>query len=401
MSRFAFVLCSLLVLMMPRVALPHPSLPDNFERPTAYRQAINAIIGDLSFYCKYGKTPPRSTDPDLRVRTHLGFVHALLSRRNVSDLPVELREARRYNLAQLREYIDAGQYPRNHLYPDENHPCFIDRDGRICAVGYLVEQTAGRQLAEQVNAEFQSEFLWRIRLPELDRWVARSGLSLLELSMIQPCYDPEFRVQVTQDSDRAPATVSITGYVYDNCCCCLTKYVVFDFGDGAVWRSPEVNLRYPPVDVAHIYTSPGMYTITGLAIAEDACGNQTGTDTWEITLTTPAFTLTAVQGSGGPPYGVYLSTTDDIRLGYLSEATVEWSDGGQPENAGWHVVGNEYRTPVHTYSAGGERNIVVTHRYDGPTDSFSEASSVDVEVGTVATHPSTWGRIKALYAPGG
>ena len=194
-------------------------------------------------------------------------------------------------------------------------------------------------------------------------------------------------------------TVSITGYVYDDCC--KTKYVVFDFGDGAMWRSPIANSFIVRVDMTHIYTRPGTYTITGLGVAEDACGNATGTESWVIPLAAPALTLVAVRVPGGPPYGVYLRTTDDIRLDYLSAATVEWDDGGPPAAAGWYADRGSYRTPVYTYAARGHRKIVVTRRYDGPQDTFSEVDSLRVEVGGAATDSSTWGRIKALYALGG
>ena len=289
MSPFVIVLCALLVAMMPRVALPHSSLPDQLEHPAASRHAINAVLGDLSYYAKYGTLPQSGTDADLRVRTHLEFVHSLLSQRDVSTMPADLQEARRHNLARLREYIDAGRFPRNHLYPDENRPCFIDRDERICAVGYLVERTVGREIAEQINEGFQSEFLWRIQVPELDRWVAASGLSLLELSMIQPCYDPQFDVQVTQSSDRVPATVSIIGYVYDDCGC-NTKLVVFNFGDGGIWTSGDVDLFAVPVNAKHIYTRPGVYTITGVAVGGGDCDGMTDSETWQITLAPPAAT---------------------------------------------------------------------------------------------------------------
>lgn len=402
MSRLALALCAVVVATTPRVALPHSSFPDHIERPPAYSHVINAVLGDLSFYVTYGTPPPTGTDADLRVRTHLEFVYTLLSNRDVSAMPADLQEARRHNLARLREYIDAGRFPRNHLYPGENRPCFIDREERICAVGYLVERSAGRKMAERINEEFQSEFLWRMRLPELDRWIAGSGLSLLELSMIQPCYDPRFNVQVTQDSGRAPATVSIAGYVYDECGC-NTKVVVFDFGDGdgGIWTTGEVNLWIVQVNAKHIYAHPGVYTITGVAVGAGDCEGMTGSKTWVITLTTPEFTLVAVQVPAGPPYGVYLSTTDDIRLDYLSKATVEWGDGAPTEAAGWYRDGDSYRTPVHLYPSRGRRKIVVTHSYGGPPHTFSEVSSVRVDAGSAPTEPSSWGRIKALFALGG
>ena len=143
MSRFALALCALLVAVTPRVALPYPAFPDNFERPAAHRHAINAVLGDLSFIHHYGIPQPPGTDADT-----------------------------------------------------------------------------------------------------------------VKLCIIQPQYHPVFNVQVTQDSDRAPATVSVTGNAQE--CCCGIKYVAFDFGDGAMWRSPEVNnYYYVPVHLAPFANNDG------------------------------------------------------------------------------------------------------------------------------------------------
>ena len=102
MSRIVLALCALLVTLAPRDALSHPALPDDFQRPDAHRQAISAVLGDLSFLVNYGRLPASETDGDLRIRTHLEFVYDLLSRRDLSAMPAGLRMARRGNLASLR-----------------------------------------------------------------------------------------------------------------------------------------------------------------------------------------------------------------------------------------------------------------------------------------------------------
>jgi hypothetical protein len=316
MSRLALALCALLPVVTPRVA--HPSITKDFQRPDVYRYAINAVIGDASCL-----NSPLPVDPDRRVRAHLDFVHALLSLRDTSNLSATSREARRENLDHLREYIDAGRFPRNHLYEDENRPCFIDRDGRICAVGYLVEQSAGRELAERINAEFQSEFLWRMDMPELDRWIATSGLSLVDLCMIQPTYEPVFDVEVTWTSDRVPTTLTIKGEVVALGWSCQTKYLEFAFGDGATWTSAIFNSRVVPVDIQHVYTEPGAYTIVGTGVSTDSCGNLRRSKTWQVSFdpqdaitvsvspnpfnpaTTLAYTL--------PAHGVASVTIYDVR----------------------------------------------------------------------------------------
>lgn len=395
MSRCVLALCSVLVAITPQAPSSSPTIPPGFERSDVYRHSINAVIGDLSFVVAYGTLPPVGTDPDLRVRTHLEFVHAVLSARDTSQMPAHLREARERHLGELASYIDAGVFPRNHRFRYENRPCFIDREGRICAVGYLVQQSAGRDVAEAINAGFQDEFLWKMDLAELDRWAAESGLSVLELSMIQPQYLPSFHISISQDAQHAPATVTITGYVRDEGCCCGISSLRFELGDDAVWVSPLSEGYYHPVDFEWTYRNNGIYTITGKAIAPDWCGSLVGVRMWTIVVGPHSLALAASASQNGPPYEVHLETPDDVRPDQFVSATVDWGDGGGLESAGWYQDGEIYRTPAHAYSEEGQRMVTASIAYaSGP----AITGSTTVDVGhTLATESTTWGRIKALY----
>ncbi|MCE7063291.1 hypothetical protein [Dyadobacter sp. CY343] len=151
---------------------------------------VNAIIGDTSFIEAFGFAPDATTDNTLRIRTHLQYVERLLRNRDVSFLPKKLREKRTELLDLLQTYSAAGKYPKNYDHANERKPCFIDRDGNICAVGYLIEKTAGREMAEAINADYQYEALMNLKNQEIDRWVAASGLTKEECAMIQPTYGP-------------------------------------------------------------------------------------------------------------------------------------------------------------------------------------------------------------------
>ena len=393
MSRFVWALCACLLVATPLVAIASHST--DAEPPDAFRHAVNTVIGDASYDYRFGTLPPPGVDPDLRVRTHLEFMHALLSSRDVSTLPAELRESRRENLARLKHYVDAGVFPRNHLFADETRPCFIDRDNRICAVGYLVEQSAGRELAERINAEFQSAFLRDMHLPELDQWIAASGLSLLELSMIQPGYDPKFLVSVTRANE---LSVKVKGAVYDDGMGCNIKYAYLDFGDG-VWVSPKNKSGILFFDVEHTYGREGSYVIVGTAVADDDCGNLTGTDRWVVNVGRGAFQIKAIKLPGGPPIRVYLQTTDEVRLECLSAATVQWEKYQPPEPAGWHFEGGVYKTAIHEYSWYPYSNVTVTNTYMNNC-AANQAATILVDSATMettATEVSSWGRIKAMY----
>jgi hypothetical protein len=150
---------------------------------------VNAIIGDLSFIQKFGQLPDEQTDEALRIITHLNYVEEILRQADVSYLDKKQRSNRLKALDILHEYIANGIFPANYDY-EERRPCFIDRDGNICAVGYLVEKTAGREVAEAINAQHQYDFLLEMNDRTVVAWAEEYGFTLEECAMIQPAYGP-------------------------------------------------------------------------------------------------------------------------------------------------------------------------------------------------------------------
>lgn len=153
-------------------------------------QKVNAIIGDISYIQTFGHQPTKETDENTRLQTHLRYVEKLLRNKDISSLTVEQKENRKKMLDLLNEYCTAGVFPKNYDYPDQRIPCFIDKHGNICAVGYLIEQTAGRQVAEEINSKFKYEYLLAMNDPKIDNWIQTSGLTKEECAMIQPAYGP-------------------------------------------------------------------------------------------------------------------------------------------------------------------------------------------------------------------
>jgi hypothetical protein len=150
--------------------------------------AINAVIGNESFIQTFGKPPDHSTNEVLRIQTHLMFVEQMLRNKNVTGLTKKQKRNREKALNLLHEYWLNGVFPSNYDYPEERKPCFIDRDRKICAVGYLVEKTEGRNVAEKINAEHQYEFIEEMNESIVAEWANEYGLSLEECAMIQPTY---------------------------------------------------------------------------------------------------------------------------------------------------------------------------------------------------------------------
>jgi hypothetical protein len=162
------------------------------------------IVGDGDFN---QVRPEYPSDPATERRNHtlrLQYIESLLRSRDVSDMPAELRAERMRNLDRLRNYWARGEYPVNYEHPNAWEPCFIDRTGAICAVGYLVEQSAGRELAEKIDSRYHFATIKEIDAPELAAWIARSGLTKAEVVTIQgPSLSNDIRVA---DVDRSLRT---------------------------------------------------------------------------------------------------------------------------------------------------------------------------------------------------
>jgi len=153
-------------------------------------QTVNAVIGDISYIQTFGNPPTKETDENTRLQTHLKYVEKLLRNKDISYLTVEQKENRIIILDLLNEYWKAGVFPKNYDYPDQRIPCFIDKYGNICAVGYLIEKTVGRQVAEEINSKFKYKYLLAMNSQTIDSWVQASGLTKGECAMIQPAYKP-------------------------------------------------------------------------------------------------------------------------------------------------------------------------------------------------------------------
>jgi hypothetical protein len=151
-------------------------------------QAVNPLIGDISYEKKFGCKPNSLTDNFLRIQTHLEYVEGILRKKDVSHLSVTLQKKRTNILNKLHQYWTKGIFPKNYDYPNQRKPCFIDKDENICAVGYLIEQTTSRQVAESINENYKYDYLLDMDDAVIDQWIVSNGLTKQECAMIQPTY---------------------------------------------------------------------------------------------------------------------------------------------------------------------------------------------------------------------
>ena len=182
----------IVILVAPTISFQYLKLCQNTKKSNIQSSkfdAVNILIGDLSFVEKYGTLPDQGVNEKLRIITHLEYVENQLRQKDVKHLSSTQRKARLRNIKLLHEYRMNGIFPKNYDYSKQRKPCFIDKYERICAVGYLIEKTAGRKVAEAVNAKFQYRTIFEMKSAELETWSYQSGISKNELAMIQPAYE--------------------------------------------------------------------------------------------------------------------------------------------------------------------------------------------------------------------
>ena len=150
---------------------------------------VNTLVGNAGYVAATGHAPTTATNDEDRVQAHLAYAERVLRQQPATGMSPTLMARRAHLLDLLHRYWVAGVFPRNFDYAGERRPCFIDRAGRLCAVGYLVAETAGRPAAERINAAHQYDLIADMRTPSLAQWVEHSGLTKAECALIQPTYN--------------------------------------------------------------------------------------------------------------------------------------------------------------------------------------------------------------------
>jgi hypothetical protein len=158
--------------------------------PPLATDQVNVLVGNAGYVAVTGHAPAATANDDARVQAHLAYAEQQLRQRPTAGLSAEMAQRRGHLLDLLHRYWVAGVFPRNYDHPEGRRPCFIDRDGRLCAVGYLVAETTGRPAAESINRTHQYDLIADMRTPVLASWVKTSGLTRAECALIQPTYGP-------------------------------------------------------------------------------------------------------------------------------------------------------------------------------------------------------------------
>jgi hypothetical protein len=126
----------------------------------------------------------------VRLRAHFDSVDLELRSRNPRQLSPTQRIARATLIGWLREYREAGEFPRNDRFKNIAMPFFRDSDGVLCAMAYLIDRSGRGDIVDQVAATRNNAFISELAGdPELGRWLDSVGLSVTEAARIQPTYD--------------------------------------------------------------------------------------------------------------------------------------------------------------------------------------------------------------------
>lgn len=134
-----------------------------------------------------------------RLRAHFDSVDAELRRATALQLTPSQRTARATLIGWLREYRDAGRFPRNDRFPELAMPFFRDGHGALCAMAYLIERSGRRDLVDRIARTRNNAFIAELANdPALRVWLDSVGVSVTEAARIQPTYAPKVEAYVAR-----------------------------------------------------------------------------------------------------------------------------------------------------------------------------------------------------------
>lgn len=121
------------------------------------------------------------------------MVHLWCAERELrmADAPTPiLQEVRERNVDLLCAYRHRGDFPENSHDAMHFAPCFVDANGRVCAVAFLMDQSGAMATVDKIVAKANYARIGEMHLSELESWASESGLTKAELARIQPGYPP-------------------------------------------------------------------------------------------------------------------------------------------------------------------------------------------------------------------
>jgi hypothetical protein len=148
-----------------------------------------------------------------RLRAHFDSVDAELRLPSATWLTPAQRTARATLVGWLREYRDAGSFPRNDRFPDHPVPFFRDSRGVLCAMAYLIDRSGrGDMVARVASTRNNASIPELAGDPALRIWLDSVGLSAAEAARIQPFYGhPPGDSEAGVSADYALTSILVSG----------------------------------------------------------------------------------------------------------------------------------------------------------------------------------------------
>jgi len=150
-------------------------------------QSINKIIGNKGFEIKHGRSPNEYDNQKDEIISHFEFVYDSLSNLKSEDLNKLQLTNRTKHLNSLKKYMTRGIFPLNNLYFDRV-PVFVDELNTHCAVAYILKEDNQFEIINNLQQNYNYNYVEDMNLDTLSFWLQNSGLSLDELILIQPTY---------------------------------------------------------------------------------------------------------------------------------------------------------------------------------------------------------------------
>jgi hypothetical protein len=286
-----------------------------------WRWGIPAGVGTLAGALALFSNPPdHLTTPEpparrvevARLRAHFDSVDVELRGRQDLQFAPGQRTTRATLIGWLREYRDAGMFPRNDRFPGVAVPFFRDSRGVLCAMAYLIDRSGRPDLVDRVASTRNNGYVRELAHdPELRAWLDSMHLSVAEAARIQPEYDGEGGIVTDEQVSADYAVTSI-------------------LASGAALTTVSLNLIKPSKSTGWAGLIAGSVGLLAGAVEMDEDGGtkQVATANLIIGGGAVAAGLYRLLGSGGAPADGPApgSTASNARLG-ISPLVIPASEG--------------------------------------------------------------------------
>jgi len=147
------------------------------------------------------------------IQLHLSLVEKYLRNNPPKNLTEKQIKNRIQGLDILKDYWQKGVFPQN-LYHSKTIPYFIDDFNTACAVGHILRESGGAELAHRIAKEMNNAYLKDMAFDDLPLWAEKMGFSLFELKWIQPSYSPAIDYYLNSIDQVQPDCNQNNGHIY-------------------------------------------------------------------------------------------------------------------------------------------------------------------------------------------